>query len=299
MDYEDYDYYQYQTCQEILRAQLQTNQQLQKLRMQISQSNAVNQQILQNQIRDIEEREAQKFYKNRSFKVNQLINAVGNIQDPDQKAFMYIFFDEAIISNINESINALNEISDKEYCKNMLEGYTRSKNDFFSTAVLKNINELEVLKREAGYYNSLSMNIESTQRKLNDLDDLNATPPKESKFGELGTVLAFGLVGLFLFIIILVASVSWIQVVFLVLFALVVKKMAEAVQKLSESMNNHKCWTEIKQSLQNKTLELKQEFESLKAQQMNSEYVQALNALMAQYPEWNSSVESNCKLLRE
>ena len=106
--------------EEMIAEQQNTNQELNMLRNQMANANSMQQQMLQNQIREIEEKEIQKFYKLRSFKLNQLATCIDNLTDINQKAFTYYVFKDIITERATEAQSKLNEISDKEYCNSTL-----------------------------------------------------------------------------------------------------------------------------------------------------------------------------------
>lgn len=105
---------------EMIAEQQNTNQELNMLRSQMASANSMQQQMLQNQIHEIEEKETQKFYKLRSFKLNQLTTCIDNLSDINQKAFTYYVFKDIITERATEAQANLNEISDKEYCNSTL-----------------------------------------------------------------------------------------------------------------------------------------------------------------------------------
>ena len=112
--------YMSKKSEEMIAEQQNTNQELNMLRNQMANANSMQQQMLQNQIREIEEKEIQKFYKLRSFKLNQLTTCIDNLTDINQKAFTYYVFKDIITERATEAQSNLNEINDKEYCNSTL-----------------------------------------------------------------------------------------------------------------------------------------------------------------------------------
>ena len=130
-------YYTAVNTAKMLDEQKRTNQELNRLRNQMANANEM-QQMLQNQIRDIEERETQKFYKLRGFKLSQLVARIDNLTDINQKAFTLYTFKDVIMQNATDAQNHLNEISDKEYCNTIMS----KANDI--NKQIGNIDELDI-----------------------------------------------------------------------------------------------------------------------------------------------------------
>ncbi len=172
------DYYNnmLQNSQAILEEQKRTNLELNRLRQQMAHANAMQQQMLQNQIRDIEERETQKFYKLRSFKLNQLVTSIDSLTDINQKAFTYYVFKDAIMQNATDAQNNLNEIGDKEYCNTIISKVRDIYKQIGDVDDLAIAEELKKFVLGAADYNVLCNELESAKTSFK-----NLPPPIEPK----------------------------------------------------------------------------------------------------------------------
>lgn len=111
----------------ILQEQVYQNAELQYLNKQINTANQYNRQILENQIREIERRESQKFYKNLSFKNNSLVSVIDHIADPLVKKYFVDRYLERIKEDALTADSNLEEINDKVFNKNTLSNINRIK----------------------------------------------------------------------------------------------------------------------------------------------------------------------------
>lgn len=105
----------------ILDQQYKNNRHLSDLKKQMNEANAINRQILANQLREEEHKESQKYYKALSFNLNETIDLISNINDDMVLNYVLSNYYNKLLSNINEANDFLDEISDKTYTKNCLE----------------------------------------------------------------------------------------------------------------------------------------------------------------------------------
>lgn len=295
----DYDYYY---GQQILEAQLKANNELRNLRSQINQSNSINNQMLQNQIREIEERETQKFYKNRSFKLRRLINTINNIQDDNQRAFAYCMLDDAIIANINEAINTLNEIADKEYCDNLLNDYTQNKSTFSNNNNCTIFKELDMIKNGIDEYLSLKQQLLSAQNELNQAEK---TPPpiqKEANGCIIGSIPFLCLLIPIIPYVNYTGKAKWTITVgaqatlIIVILAIIIWLIYIYIKQKKDNALDF----EIEKSKhKDKITELENKYFMIKEQFINCSYNKAMNFIEKQYPNYISSYSENLKMLKE
>lgn len=175
---DEFDYYgkMLHNSEAILEEQKKTNQELNRLRQQMAHANAMQQQMLQNQIREIEERETQKFYKLRSFKLNQLVTSIDGLTDINQKAFTYYFFKDAIMQNATDAQNNLNEISDKEYCNTIISKVRDIYKQIGDVNQLEIAEELKKFVTGGDEYNGLCDELESAKMSLKNMPPPPAEP---------------------------------------------------------------------------------------------------------------------------
>ncbi len=278
-----------------MAAQLETNRQLNQLRSQIAQSNFVNQQILQNQIREIEEKETQKFYKNRVFKINKLVSLLNNCQDINQKEILYSFLGDAIINNITESIDALNEIPDKEYCSKMLEDFTKDKNDFFNRNTLSFEEELTSIKTGRTEFFSMKQNLDQFNTLYDKIEQETIGNPQNIKPNTLG-IKILGVISLLTFII--MSTIFNITIGIGTTILPVIFLLATVKAYFDEKKEKETLAVKVVER-QNMLTEIEQNINELKTKLENCEYTKAINSLNGKYPLWNSVLAENRNYLSE
>jgi len=121
--------------EQILAQHYKSNAQLSSLNRQIQQANSINRKILENQLKEEQKREAQKYYKSLSFFLSEITENIKGIDDEMVFAYTMEKFYAKTKLNLVEAIENCDEISDKKFNKNTL-------------------NELENLKEKSGLYNN-------------------------------------------------------------------------------------------------------------------------------------------------
>jgi len=97
------------------------NEQLSKLNKELAKSNSVNQQILNNQIKEIERQEKCRYFKKLSFNLSQAIGLLENETNTNFRVFASNLFLPIIRELAKESTEALEEIADKEYANAIVQ----------------------------------------------------------------------------------------------------------------------------------------------------------------------------------
>ena len=111
----------------ILIAQYAQSEQIIKVQEELKIVNETTKSILNNQLRELQEKEIQKYYKNLIFNINLLIDYILKIENPLLKTFLFELFSPIINNNIDDATNNLIEISDKIYCKASLDLFEQIK----------------------------------------------------------------------------------------------------------------------------------------------------------------------------
>lgn len=88
---------------------------------QLRQANETNRRILENQIREIKNKEQQKFYKALSFNINEIIEQLETVDDPMVLQYLVSSFYEKTKNSLILSNDVLEEINDKLFIKQILE----------------------------------------------------------------------------------------------------------------------------------------------------------------------------------
>lgn len=115
-----------------LQAQVYQNAQLKHLNSQLSAANEINGQILKNQIKEIEQKETQKFYKNLSYRTHLFLEPIEKIKDPLVKKYFLDRYFEKIKGNLEVSERYLEEINDKLFNREILSRISTLKESYKS-----------------------------------------------------------------------------------------------------------------------------------------------------------------------
>lgn len=131
-------------------------EQLVKLNNELATTNATTKRILQNQIREIEKREEQKYYKSLAFNLNLALQGIEKQDDIHFKSFLCNIFLTGINSFAKQVLTSLEEISDKEYAQSIiartivLEQMTQSNKECYSSSIwAKYITEKKYFLKES------------------------------------------------------------------------------------------------------------------------------------------------------
>jgi hypothetical protein len=106
---------------EILKAIYGQSKIISQIQKELEIANATSKAILSNQIKDLQQKEEQKYYKAISFITDELIDFISFIDSPILKTFIFNLYSPVINTNIEESIKCLIEIPDKMYCSQSLK----------------------------------------------------------------------------------------------------------------------------------------------------------------------------------
>ena len=101
---------------QMLIAQYAQCEQISALQKQISASNNISRQILENQLKEIKHQELLRYYKSLAYAMKEAARRIEAEKDMMFKCFLYELYSEPIINNTREAKSNLEEISDKEYC---------------------------------------------------------------------------------------------------------------------------------------------------------------------------------------
>ena len=106
------------------------NEQLNKLNKELSRANRTSDQILRNQIKEIELREKQRYYKNLTFNLSLVMTSLENEDNVNFRIFASELFLSPVCNMAKDAIQELDEIADKEYAQNIIKrAHSLSDND--------------------------------------------------------------------------------------------------------------------------------------------------------------------------
>ena len=107
--------------QQSLAAIYAQNGQLEKLNYELARANRTTAQILRNQIKEIEQQEKRRFYKNMTFNLSQAMSMLEDEENPNFRMFASSLFLAPIRDMAKEVVLQLEEIADKEYAQNIVK----------------------------------------------------------------------------------------------------------------------------------------------------------------------------------
>ena len=131
--------------EQILVQQRKSNAHLTDMKNQLKVANETNRRILENQIRQEELKEEQKFYKALSYNSNEIIEQLEKINDPMVLNYLINGFYEKTKVSLLKANESLEEINDKLFSKQILEKLNEIKEkaeinaSVYSANVLNNI----------------------------------------------------------------------------------------------------------------------------------------------------------------
>ncbi len=98
----------------LINTSIDNNVEIKKLYKQLNETNAVNREILKNQIKEAKQIEEQKFYKAFVFKISEIVDSITEIKDPILKYHFNSIALNGTSDEIDNVIEKLDEISDKQ-----------------------------------------------------------------------------------------------------------------------------------------------------------------------------------------
>ena len=134
--------------EQILVQQRKSNAHLTDMKNQLKVANETNRRILENQIRQEELKEEQKFYKALSYNSNEIIEQLEKINDPMVLNYLINGFYEKTKTSLLKANETLEEINDKLFSKQILEKLNKIKEkaeinaSVYSANILNNIDNL-------------------------------------------------------------------------------------------------------------------------------------------------------------
>ena len=104
----------------MLIAQYAQCEKINAIQKQLDVANSVSRRILENQLKEIQQRETQKYYKNLAFKMSEAFEKIISVTDINLQTFLCSIILDKLLANIKECQTNLEEIRDKEYCRDLI-----------------------------------------------------------------------------------------------------------------------------------------------------------------------------------
>lgn len=97
------------------------NEQLGQLNEELARANRTSEQILRNQIKEIEQKEKRRYFKNMTFNLSQALDLLENEENANFRIFASGLFLSPIRDMAKNAVQELEEIADKEYAQNIVK----------------------------------------------------------------------------------------------------------------------------------------------------------------------------------
>ena len=97
------------------------NEQLSQLNEELTRANRTTEQILRNQIKEIEQKEKRRYFKNITFNLSQALDLLENEENVNFRLFASGLFLSPIRDMAKDAVQELEEIADKEYAQNIVK----------------------------------------------------------------------------------------------------------------------------------------------------------------------------------
>lgn len=105
---------------QMLIAQYAQCEKINAIQKQLDVANSVSRRILENQLKEIQQRETQKYFKNLAFKMSEAFEKIISVTDINLQTFLCSIILDKLLANIKECQTNLEEIRDKEYCRDLI-----------------------------------------------------------------------------------------------------------------------------------------------------------------------------------
>ena len=100
------------------------NEQLAQLNEELASANRTTEQILRNQIKEIEQKEKRRYFKNITFNLSQALDLLETEENVNFRIFASGLFLSPIRDMAKDAVQELEEIADKEYAQNIIKRTT-------------------------------------------------------------------------------------------------------------------------------------------------------------------------------
>ncbi|OJH14051.1 hypothetical protein FPG87_12800 [Flavobacterium psychrophilum] len=275
--------------EQILVQQAKSNAHLTDMKNQLKVANETNRKILENQIRQEELKEEQKFYKALSYNSNEIIEQFGKINDPMVLNYLINGFYEKTKISLLKANDTLEEINDKLFSKQILEKLNE----------IKEKAEINASVYSANILNNIDNLLNDLKQKEDELSNIKKNELKETKIRDKWKINPFRIFGIIFFgFCTFVNFVSFFisensttnliaNIVSFLIFAIplffLIKKERKWRKEFSEykMLQNQKRLTE-----QNKVIEAEQEYQ---------QEIQKHQEMLMQHPAFIAMQEINSK----
>jgi len=275
--------------EQILVQQRKSNAHLTDMKNQLKVANETNRRILENQIRQEELKEEQKFYKALSYNSNEIIEQLEKINDPMVLNYLINGFYEKTKVSLLKANETLEEINDKLFSKQILEKLNE----------IKEKAEINASVYSANVLNNIDNLLLDLKQKENEISNIKKADVKEAKirdkwktnpFRILGIII-FGFLSLMFFISIFLPSTTntdlIIKIIVFFVFAIPLFFLIKKERKWRKEFSEYKM-------LQNEK-RLAEKSKVIEAEQEYQQEIQKYQEMLMQHPAFIAMQEINSK----
>lgn len=282
-------------------------EQLVKLRKEMAANNKATNKILQNQIKELERQETQRYYKSLAFNINNALEIIEQESNVDFQSFLCELFLPTLKSYSKQAVEILEEISDKEYVKAILTKIQNihvktSGNVSYVTSIWKNFLQLQSEEKNK----DLSASLDNKKAKLSELNDKiqkELSLPSNKQLSQ-GCIIAGGIplaLVLFGFVNMIIAgdyediSGGLICLCIAILILALAIGMKMSVKKFNDPRyrsENHKTLSEEKNAIENEICEISRQITENQAI-----YNECLQTVTLDIPDWEKRINDIAKCL--
>jgi hypothetical protein len=180
--------------EQVLAQQMEGNQELAKMRKQLAEANEVNRQILENQIREIEHKQEQKYYKALSFYTGEIIGQFEKVEDPMVLNYLVTSYSDKVKNNLFDANDKLDEINDKLFNKQLADRFKTLKTTIDIKAINYADNVLSKLGNLLGDFKEQQTKLSESTNSKTVYKETEIIDLPKSKHGEMIVVFAAGIV---------------------------------------------------------------------------------------------------------
>jgi len=288
---------------QMLIAQYAQCEQISALQKEISASNSISRQILENQLKEIKHQELLRYYKSLAYAMREAVEHIEAEKNIMFKYFLYELYSEPIINNTRDAKNNLEDISDKEFCKGIemqmqaihnicsLSKEEYDKSDFSRLLELQYSYQEQqnalIRKRRASFI-----------RKFEIEKELSAIKPKPMKSVNRGcgikVLFVLSILGLLLMILSVFTDISVLPILFILFFLpfiIPLIKLIKRDKKWKENYSEYINDIESKKRVLHEKLDvIKFEIEKEENLLKTSQYAQTKNVISLTCPDWEDTI---------
>ena len=265
---------------QMLIAQYAQCEQISALQKEISTSNSISRQILENQLKEIKHQEFLRYYKSLAYAMKEAVGCIEAEKDIVFKCFLYELYSEPIINNTREAKSNLEEISDKEYCNGI------------ETTMQAIGNTYSLYKNE--YKKSNFSHLLESQSSYQEQQNVLVRKRRAFFMRKFEIEKELSILGLYLMIVSVFTDISVLPILFILFFLPFIIPLIKLIKRDKRWKENYSEYINDleakKKALYEKLNVINLEIEKEENLLKTSQYAQTKNAISLTYPHWEDSM---------